>query len=221
MTIKRMTSVLAFVIALLALAAGGAVFAQEDSSGPVVATSDVYKFSDNEAVEGAFARLVRFENGVTTAISTSDLAEGEVYTLWWVVFNSPEKCSDGVCNLDDLFFVEDGVIPRDEAGNRAMNMDAIANADASVLHAAGGYAADGTFYTSASLNVGDNPGILFGPGLLDASSAEIHLVVRTHGAMIDDVNVFADQLSSFGGGCEPMDAPPCDDIQYAMFMPAQ
>lgn len=212
-----------FTFRLIALAAilivsGGilsSALAQDAAAEPTTQTSAVYRFSDGSEVEGSLARLTRLENGVTLAISTNDLNVGDVYTVWWVVFNSPENCSDGVCNADDILVVEDGVVPRDEAGNRLMNMDGIANANISIQHAAGTYAVDGTLNTSASVGLGNVPGIVAGPGLLDAQTAEIHVVVRTHGAAIDDA--FADQISTFGGGCEPADALPCEDVQYAVF----
>ncbi len=110
--------------------------------------------------------------------------------------------------------VEDGQIVRTEDGNRALNMDGIEAANISVQHASGSYTTDGTLYVSASLGEGEVPGIVFGPGLLDAETAEIHLVVRTHGPRVEAV--FADQVSTFGGGCEPMDAAPCDDVQFTI-----
>jgi len=202
------------LLSALVLAAPSA--AQEDMQA---STSTVQRFADMSEVEDSFARLTRYENGVTMAISTNDLNPGDVYTVWWVVFNAPENCSDGVCNADDILVVEDGIVPRDADGNRLMNMDGIANANISIQHAAGGYSVDGTLNTSASLGEGEVPGIVVGPGLLDAETAEIHLVVRTHGPMVE--GAFADQISTFGGGCEPFDALPCEDVQFAIFQPTQ
>jgi hypothetical protein len=208
---RLMKFVVVFVLlSALVLAAPSA--AQEDMQ---TATSMVYRFADQSEVEDSFARLTRSENGVTMAISTNDLNPGDVYTVWWVVFNAPENCSDGICNADDILVVEDGIVPRDADGNRVMNMDGIANANISIQHAAGGYAVDGTLNTSGSLGEGEVPGIVVGPGLLDAETAEIHLVIRTHGAMVEEA--FADQISTFGGGCEPFDALPCEDVQFAVF----
>jgi len=237
------TKLVVILCLLVVLVAAVSAFAQdrETVTNPTVQTSTVHRFADASQVDGAYARLSRYENGVTMAITTNDLTPGEAYTVWWVVFNAPENCSNGVCNEDDIFAVSEGGIPRDadgnilwdvwearrwsteagiprdEAGNRVMNMDGIAAANISVQHASGTYTADGRLTVSASLAEGDVPGIVFGPGLLDAQTAEIHLVVRTHGPAVDDV--FADQVSTFGGGCDPMDAYPCDDIQFAMFAP--
>jgi hypothetical protein len=213
---NRKLATLFALTALLIVAVSA--FAQEDGDfTPIVSEGTVQRMADGSEVEGASSRLTRFQNGVTTAISTIDLNPGHVYTLWWVVFNAPENCSDGVCNADDIFVFENGAIPRDEAGNRVMNMDGIAAANISIQHAAGGLAVDGTLNTSASLGEGEVPGIVAGPGLLDAETAEIHLVVRTHGEKVD--SAFLDQVSTFGGGCEPMDALPCDDVQFSIHLP--
>lgn len=211
-----MRNKLIFVFVLLAVLTGAfSAFAQE-SAEPVVQSTTVHNFDGSE-VEGGFARLTRYENGATVAFNTSNLVAGDVYTVWWVIFNDPQNCSNGACDLDDIFAMEDGSIPRDDVGNRVMNMDAIAQANISVQHASGALSVDGSLSASASLSEGIVPGIVFGPGLIDSQSAEIHLVVRTHGPLQADA--YADQLSTFGGGCEPMDAAPCDDVQYAIFMP--
>ncbi len=224
-------------IVLLVTAAGA--FAQEGKTGANVQTSSVYRVNDDSEVEGSFARLVRYEDGVTMTISTHDLKPGEVYTIWWVIFNTPENCSNGVCNEDDIFVMSGDGIPRDDvgnimweiweargwstkglakrddAGNRILNTAGIEAANISILHASGSYVTDGTLTVSASLAEGNGPGTVFGPGLLDARTSEIHLVVRTNGPAVDEY--FADQVSTFGGGCDSADALPCTDVQLAMF----
>ena len=215
---KRLNWISMILIVLLLTALAPLMVAQDEGMAePVVQSSTVHRFSDMSEVDGGFAHLTRFENGVTMAVSTNDLVQGEVYTVWWVIFNEPENCSDGVCDVDDVLIVQDGIVPRDEDGNRLMNMEGIAGANVSIQHAAGGYAQDSTLHTSASLGIEDVPGIILGPGLLDAQNAEIHLVIRTHGPAVEDA--FANQISTFGGGCEPMDALPCDDVQFAVFTP--
>ncbi len=210
-------------ILVLVLAALSGVFVANASLSNAetlssVQTTEVYRFADGSEVDGSFARLNRYENGLTAAISTDDLVEGEVYTLWWVAFNNPENCSDGVCNEDDIFVIQDGALVKAEDGNFELNLEQIETVGVSIQHAAGGYAVDDSFNTSASLGIGDVPGIVVGPGLLDPMGAEIHLVVRTHGEMVEEA--FADQISTFGGGCDPIMAPPCVDVQFAVFAPA-
>ena len=204
-------------IVLLAVMVATVIALAQNSSEPSVQMTEVYQFADGSEVDDSFARLTRYDNGVTTAISTSDLVEGEVYTLWWVIFNHPENCSEGICNGDDIFALEDGELVRDDIGNFVLNLEGIERAGISIQHAAGGYAADDTFNTSASLGMGDVPGIVIGPGLLDPAGAEVHLVVRTHGEKVEAV--YADQISTFGGGCDPIMGPPCQDVQFAVFSP--
>jgi hypothetical protein len=214
---RKSSIILIVALTLLVVVAALSVGAQQNDD-PIVTTSAVYRFADGSEVEGASSQLTRFNNGVTVTISTSDLAADEVYTLWWVVFNEPGNCSDGVCNLDDLFVLnEDGSIVLEDNGNRAMSVDALVNANVSIQHAAGTYTRDGSAYMSASLGLGDVPGIIFGPGLLDAHKAEIHLVIRTHGAPVAEL--FDAQISTFGGGCDPIDTAPCDDVQFAIHLP--
>ncbi len=62
--------------------------------------------------------------------------------------------------------------------------------------------------------------VVFGPGLEDTQGAEIHLVVRTHGAA--DTSKLYTQLSTFephpalGGTCEA-----CQDHQFAVHQPSE
>ena len=67
----------------------------------------------------------------------------------------------------------------------------------------------------AGLQEGRSSGeVLFGPGLLDAGGAELHLVARTHGEPV--AGMVNEQISSFEGGCS---VNFCDDQQFAIFTP--
>ncbi|MEO1441508.1 MAG: hypothetical protein AAFV33_14010, partial [Chloroflexota bacterium] len=123
------------------------------------------------------------------------------------------------CSEDDIFLFDNGELVPDGTGNFALNMEQIEAADITIQHAAGGYAVDNSFNTSASLGLGDAPGIVVGNGLDNPFESEIHLVVRTHGEA--QVEAFADQISTFGGGCDPIMQPPCVDVQFAVFAPVQ
>jgi hypothetical protein len=74
---------------------------------PVVTTSLVDWFQDRTLVEGAESTLVRMKHGVYATFSAVDLEPGEAYTLWWVIFNKPENCSNGECGVDDVFLVDE------------------------------------------------------------------------------------------------------------------
>ena len=126
--------------------------------------------------------------------ATSGLEPNAPYTTWWVVFNNPEKCSDA-CNEDDIFNAD---------GNLNINPDA----NISILFADGAMSdAEGNVNFNAILPEGRTLGqVVVGPGLVDASSAEVHPVVRAHG--LTDLARLYEQISTFeahpaiGGSCE-------------------
>lgn len=237
------TKLVAILSLLPILLIGVSAFAQSgrDAASRIVQASTVHRFADSSLVVGSDAYLSRYDNGVAMVIMTNDLTPDEVYTAEWVIFNAPENCSNGVCDIDDIFVVTEAGIPRDANGNilwqewearrfrtdggilrnlggdPELNVDGIAAAKISVQHAAGSYTPDGQLTVSASLGEGETSGIIIGPGLLDAQTAEIHLFVRAHGPSVEDAAV--EQLSTFGGACEPKDAYPCDDVQYTVFAP--
>lgn len=145
--------------------------------------------------------LTRDNDSVTLTVSTTGLGPGAVYTAWWVIFNRPEACATAPCGLADL-------------GNAA--------ADPSVLWATG-FLADmfGSANFGAHLERSNPPGqVLFGPGLTHVKSAEVHVVLRTHGGPI--VGSVDEQMSLFNGGCTADGAPPdvegddCFDVQVTI-----
>ena len=161
--------------------------------------------------------LLRKSNGITVNYKTTGLTPGYAYTLWWVIWNNPQECLiEGECS--DLDF-----------GNAAaVGVD--------VLYAAGhvvGNSGVGNF--SGHLNAGDDSGSindLFGlppaGGLQSGKtySAEVHLVLRSHGPAIPgEVN---EQISGYLGGCttffDPFTLIPdavgeCGDIEFAIHPP--
>ena len=53
-------------------------------------------------VPGAFSMLDRSDRGIATKLRTR-ARSGHAHTLWYVIFNSPENCSDAACGDDDIF----------------------------------------------------------------------------------------------------------------------
>ncbi len=166
----------------------------------ISSTSAVYRFDNNNEVGSS--KLVRNQNGVSLTLNTSELEPGSAETVWWIVFNNPEECVDG-CNGEDL-------------SNEAVNGD--------VIYAAGNVVGgNGTANFAAHLNEGDNDGSIFmggfgfaGSGLIDAETAEIHLVVRSHGQAIP--GMIDEQIHTFNGGCPPNI---CGDVQFSIHEPPQ
>jgi hypothetical protein len=54
-----------------------------------------------EPVPGAFSMLDRSERAIATKLRTR-ARPGHAHTLWYMIFNSPENCSDAACGDDDI-----------------------------------------------------------------------------------------------------------------------
>jgi hypothetical protein len=189
--------------------------------------ANVFDFATGEPVAGAFAMLDRADDRVATKVRTH-AAGGNAYTLWYVIFNAPEACSDGVCGEDDVldFGDDNPFFPFNADQIEAARISVVWGNTGAVANAAGRLKLDG------GLAVGEVPdgpqqilvgraedGALAGlspvTGLEDAARAEIHLVVQDHGAAHDDPELLNMQLTQFEGACNPH----CADVQYAVHLP--
>jgi hypothetical protein len=142
-------------------------------------------------------QLVRSNRGVSMNLQTTELDPGAAYTVWWVVFNNPEYC-EGPCNGPDLFNPDVNGIVLYAAGH-VIGSDGIGNF--------AGHLAEGD--TSGDSPPAEFPGL--DDGLVDASKAEIHLVLRTHGQPIP--GLVSEQIQTFLGGCGEN---VCADQQFAL-----
>ena len=166
---------------------------------------NVHLFSDSEvAIDGATSALNRRADGIDLVLNTTGLTPGDAYTVWWLIFNNPADCADIPCSSADL------------SNPRTMGM---------VAYATGGIANEqGEGHFVATLAVGDTSNALDNGdgfpleliettlGLVDPQRAEIHAVIRTHGAAHPDP---IEQLTTFGGGCNPA----CANVQAAFHSP--
>jgi hypothetical protein len=204
------------VLAASALAA--TVLASPASAGPPEKqTVDVNEFSGDLVTEDG-ASLVRTNSGVSMRMSTTvggqlfDLFAGplagtswdvgDATTNWFVVFNNPDACSAPGCGEDDVQDAATGVNNDPGVG---------------VHFATGHIAGSSNWRSAASLREGDESGMVFGFALEDAMTAEIHVVVRSHGSAANLVpSELAGAIGSLGGGC---DINICGDAQAAEFKP--
>ena len=174
-------------------------------------STDVRWFSDASVVDGSSATLMRNDQNVRLTLNTSELEAGGAYTIWWIIFNNPEYCSDS-CGEDDLPpFNPDGYNPAIEPSAAFATGHVIGN--------------NGKGNFGASLQEGLPKGqTLFGEGLIDSRKAEIHIVVRAHGQPIP--GIVNEMIGTYGGGCsEDTGGGPgavgndCADPQFAVFLP--
>ena len=96
-----MKKLMNYVGALLVLG-----FSHSILAGDVTATvSDMYLFGTSDAVIGETI-LTRRKNEVRVDVSTTGLMSYGAYSVWWVAFNNPEFCVNGLlpdrCGLGDL-----------------------------------------------------------------------------------------------------------------------
>lgn len=176
----------------------------------------------NETVEGSESTLTRMEHGLYMTFQTNGLEPGYAYTIWWIIFNRPENCSDGECGLEDSFMIDEfGQTMTNEDGSPQANLLAREATEFSVLRGTGMVVdEDGTGEFRAHLPVGDVSEAGFGPGLLDSIRAEIHLVVRSHGPAT--AGILFDQVNTPWGGCpDSWPKDPCADLQFAVHRPSE
>lgn len=174
----------------------------------------VLKFSDLSEV--GTSRLLRNDNALTFSINSSHFEAGTAVTVWMMIFNNPENCTDGECGEDDIF---------DPEARAAVKTDVVFAGSGRVIQKSG----KATF--AGHRNDGDNSDsivpILFDEeayGLINARKAEIHFVIRSHGPLIP--GIIQEQISTFNAGCGGF--PPelgtpgpneCEDIQFAVHLP--
>ena len=188
---RRMT----ILLALIALAAVSVAPAAAGSP-PQEQKTDVLAFADFGDM--GQAKLLRSRGGMTAIVEARDIPAG-VYTMWWVVWNTPEGCAmPHQCGEGDLF---------DPEGDTGLAI---------------GYAAGAVVGNNGRLSIGAHlregktlhgfPYPEFGAlgvsltetSLVDSDHAEIHLVLRSHQGRIP--GMVGTQLRTFNGGC--VYAPP-------------
>ena len=179
-------------------------------------------------VPGAFSKLDRSERGIATKLRTR-ARPGHAHTLWYVIFNSPENCSDAACGDDDIF-----IDPSNHSAG--FNAPQIAATRASVVWGSAGAVANpaGRLKLDGALGAGELP---HGPrqvvigraedgaliplgvvtGLEDPHGAVIIAVLQDHGAAHDEPELLDRQLTSFQGACNPG----CEDVQAARHLPGR
>jgi hypothetical protein len=145
--------------------------------------------------------LTRTDSGISMTVHAVGLTANNAYTVWFVIFNNPEQCATTLCGVPDVFANRGTPSLRLAAGHVV--------GDSGIGDFGGQLSAGNTGGPACS----SNPATLgiCGPGLLDARTATIHLVVRSHGPAIPDL--VNEQISSFTGACS---VNGCANVQTAI-----
>ncbi len=171
---------------------------------------------DVKVANAGGARLIRSTDGIFVNLEAQNLRRNHAYTMWIVAINAPQNCSQQPCPASDVMQNTDVVQADLGYGDGAVAGD------------------DGTARFAAFQPTGAMPHSWFGRGLMD-TAAEIHVVIRDHGPLIQGRE--ADMLGTFREGCNAEsvaetlpataqgDGTPgaytCANVQAAIFMPAE
>jgi hypothetical protein len=131
--------------------------------------SPVFRVPAFTPVPGARSSLVRLDDGIAFALRTSELTPDTTATLLVIIFNNPDGCSHGVRGLH---CGEADVVP----GGPAQPSVVV------VIEREPG--PGGRFAAGGHLAAGDADDAVFGPGLTNPTGADIHLVLRQNGAIV-------------------------------------
>lgn len=173
------------ITALTLLTFGSAVFADRAETTSVMTHPSQ---GDKTVVENASASMVRHDSGVFVNFDTNSLTPGNVNTLWFVVINDPAQCETPyACTTKDVL-KRDTIVKSDVTYGGGVIVNAAGEASFS-WHQTEGDFANGWF----------------ADGLIEADSAEIHLVINDHGPLLEG-RAF-DMLNSYRGGCTTESIP--------------
>lgn len=161
--------------------------------------------ADGSTIPGSSSKLTRYDDSVSIRVNTTRLPEG-AYTTWWVIFNDPSECSD---------------VPVPGCDGSDLGIEAV---NATVFFATGGLVGrNGVGKFRAHLDEGEIPSgqgqVALpngGQGMVDASEAEVHMVIKYHG--LADPSIVARQTNTIYGGCMGGPGQPPDPIDaYQLF----
>jgi hypothetical protein len=211
---------------VIGVVAGVLIAASQAASAAPKDKVAVLDQSTREPVTGAFSMLERGGRGIATEIRTR-ARPGHAHSLWYVIFNAPQNCSDGACGEDDIF-----IDPDDHSAG--FNAEQIVATRASSVWGKAGAVANpgGRLRLNGALGPGGIPDgqnqVVIGrsedgalvplgvvTGLHNPRRAVIIAVLQDHGAAHDDPESLKRQLTSFQGACNP----DCEDTQFAVHVP--
>jgi hypothetical protein len=176
-----------------------------DGAKTYAQTFNTFTPGNPAAILPSAAELRRSAAGVDLSGRLSGLTPNSAYSAWWVIFNSPGRCTVP-CGMDDVM---SGVGQVFNATGYLSGAGGVANVTAHLDRGPIPAGVDRRSNTAPALNPA------FEVGLRQPITSEIHLVIaRLHGPMI--AGRVAEQTTGFLGGC---DVFACADQQFVVFPP--
>lgn len=156
----------------------------------------------------------------SVAAEESD-GEPVVMTLWWVIFNYPQNCSDGSCGANDLADEPGLADDKKVKASVVYGTGQVTDEEGKVMLVSSLYPTDADLGDSGPAPFSDGLLKPFGKGLLNVTGANIHLVMRSHGPVIDEY--LDKQLTTVvDPGCQAKGGPnECRYIYGAVHPPGQ
>lgn len=176
---KHIILMLTVVSMLLAVIAPASAEAADQQTSVVNWHPQQASQGNTGTVAGASGSVVRTDNGVSYKINTSGLVPGNAYTVWLVVINNPGFCAGSPCTAGEIL-------------NAASNSQVTYGGG----HVAGG-SGKGTF--AGHVSEGALSGWLPDRALIDARTADIHLVLNDHGPALPEF--MPGMIKTYRGGC--------------------
>ncbi len=155
-------------------------------------SAEAYTFADlPDFVDVGDSKLLRNEDGVAARTTVYGVEPG-VYTMWWVVWNTPEGCFEPwACNEPDLFNPNAG-LAIGYAGGAVVRSNGVLKITAHLN--------EGTTLTGFPYPEFQSIGVeLNETTMIDSRHAEVHLVLRSHGEMVQ--GLVGEALRTFNGAC--------------------
>ena len=98
--LARVALLLALGVPMTALAAGPSTFQ----------AANFHDFPGGTIDQPSAGTLTRTKQSIHANLAISGLNLGSAHTVWWVIWNNPEKCSTNPCGLADLGIPGNAVI---------------------------------------------------------------------------------------------------------------
>ncbi len=195
---------------------GGGDADANGGGGDLEQDSAVYDLNNGfEEIDGATASMTRDGESATVTMSIPGIGtEGNVYTLWYVIFQGDENC---------IATPNDEGLPR--CGLEDTEGENWVNADGMLIY--GGPKYEGSIVADASGDL-EWTGIEMTPDVADETltdvgypttwtqinTSEIHILIQDHGvAYAEDDELYDEQFSVYMGGCNEE----CVDSFLAIF----